>query len=174
MSLDKLVDSTQLDADLTSVANAIRTKGGTSAQLAFPADFISAIEAISGGGDSGEIDGVFYDLHYALVTVGGNSVTTALAATNYLLGLAGAQNPGALVVWGAIDDPETRVNNQLFGHVLNSIGTAYSQSGNSNRKLYRWRNNAMQNSCQETSGYDGKLVAGTKVWIIWVSGVAPT
>ena len=53
MSVDKLVDSTQLDADLTSVANAIRTKGGTSASLAFPADFISAINAISGGGGTG-------------------------------------------------------------------------------------------------------------------------
>lgn len=46
MSVDKLVDSTQLDADLTSVADAIRTKGGTSAQLAFPNGFISAVEAI--------------------------------------------------------------------------------------------------------------------------------
>lgn len=55
MSVDKLVDSTQLDADLTSVANAIRTKGGTSAALAFPADFVSAIAAIpSGGGGSVE------------------------------------------------------------------------------------------------------------------------
>lgn len=54
MSVDKLVDSTQLDADLTSVANAIRTKGGTSASLAFPADFVSAIAAIptGGGGNS--------------------------------------------------------------------------------------------------------------------------
>ena len=50
MSVDKLVDSTQLDADLTSVANAIRTKGGTSASLAFPADFVSAIAAIPTGG----------------------------------------------------------------------------------------------------------------------------
>lgn len=38
--------------DLTSVANAIRTKGGTSAQLAFPAGFVSAIEAIPTGGGS--------------------------------------------------------------------------------------------------------------------------
>ena len=52
MALDKLVDSTQLDADLTSVANAIRTKGGTSASLAFPADFVSAIAAIPSGGGS--------------------------------------------------------------------------------------------------------------------------
>lgn len=57
MAVDKLVDSTQLDTDLTSVANAIRTKGGTSAQLAFPAGFVSAIDAIpTGGGDLDEID----------------------------------------------------------------------------------------------------------------------
>ena len=53
MSVDKLVDSSQLDTDLTSVANAIRTKGGTSAQLAFPAGFVSAIENIPSGGVSG-------------------------------------------------------------------------------------------------------------------------
>lgn len=53
MSVDKLVDSSQLDTDLTSVANAIRTKGGTSAQLAFPAGFVSAVQAIpTGGGGS--------------------------------------------------------------------------------------------------------------------------
>lgn len=46
MSLDKLVDSTQLDSDLTSVANTIRTKGGTNSTLAFPSDFVSAINAL--------------------------------------------------------------------------------------------------------------------------------
>lgn len=50
MSVDKLVDSTQLDADITSVANAIRTKGGTSASLAFPAGFVQAIGDIPTGG----------------------------------------------------------------------------------------------------------------------------
>lgn len=49
MAVDKLVDSTQLDADLTSIANAIRTKGGTSASLAFPAGFVSAVQAIPTG-----------------------------------------------------------------------------------------------------------------------------
>lgn len=49
MAVDKLVDSTQLDADLTSIANVIRTKGGTSAQLAFPSEFVSAINAITTG-----------------------------------------------------------------------------------------------------------------------------
>lgn len=55
MAVDKLVDSTQLDADLTSVANAIRTKGGTSAQLAFPAGFISAIQNLGGDGLTNEV-----------------------------------------------------------------------------------------------------------------------
>ena len=50
MSVDKLVDSSQLDADLTSVANAIRAKSGGSSQLAFPAGFVSEIGNISGGG----------------------------------------------------------------------------------------------------------------------------
>ena len=49
MAVDKLVDSTQLDADLTSVANAIRAKGGTSASLVFPSGFVSAVQAIPTG-----------------------------------------------------------------------------------------------------------------------------
>lgn len=54
MALDKLVDSTQLDSGLTSVANAIRAKSGGSSQLAFPAGFVSEIGNIpTGGGGSG-------------------------------------------------------------------------------------------------------------------------
>lgn len=37
-------------SDLSSVATAIRTKGGTSAQLAFPAGFVSSIADIPSGG----------------------------------------------------------------------------------------------------------------------------
>lgn len=46
----KLVNATSLDAGLTDIADAIRTKGGTSASLAFPAGFVSAIAAIPTGG----------------------------------------------------------------------------------------------------------------------------
>lgn len=38
------------DTELTSVANSIRTAGGTSSLLTFPNGFISAINDISGGG----------------------------------------------------------------------------------------------------------------------------
>lgn len=62
MAVDKLVDSSQLDADLTSVANAIRAKGGTSAQLAFPAGFVSAVEAIEAGTSEEE---AYLDRHFS-------------------------------------------------------------------------------------------------------------
>lgn len=52
MAVDKLVDSSQLDADLTSVANAIRAKSGGVSQLAFPAGFVSEIGNIPTGGGS--------------------------------------------------------------------------------------------------------------------------
>ena len=51
MAYDKIVDSAVLDAGLTSVADAIRQKGGTSASLSFPQGFVDAIGEISGGGE---------------------------------------------------------------------------------------------------------------------------
>ena len=50
MAIDKAIDSVKLESNLTSIADAIREKGGTSEQLAFPAGFVSAIGAISAGG----------------------------------------------------------------------------------------------------------------------------
>ena len=35
------------DTELTSIADAIRTKGGTSTSLVYPTGFVSAIEAIA-------------------------------------------------------------------------------------------------------------------------------
>lgn len=48
MAYDKVVDSSVLNAGLTKIADAIRAKGGTSGQLAFPDGLAAAIEA--GGG----------------------------------------------------------------------------------------------------------------------------
>ena len=46
MAYDKAVDSAVLDAGLTSVADAIRAKVGTSAQLNFPDGFTATVKAI--------------------------------------------------------------------------------------------------------------------------------
>ena len=88
MSVDKLVDSTQLDADLTSVANAIRTKGGTSASLAFPAEFVSAIAAIPSGGSG---------LKYATgtFTIPSDDNGNPTIWVNHSLG----ETPGFVMIW---------------------------------------------------------------------------
>ena len=57
MATYKVVDADQLNADMTSVADSIRTKGGTTDALAWPDGYKTAIEAIQtggGGGSSGE------------------------------------------------------------------------------------------------------------------------
>lgn len=48
----KAVDADQLGIDLTCVADAIRQKGGTSALLAFPSEFVDAITALDASGGS--------------------------------------------------------------------------------------------------------------------------
>lgn len=53
MAYDKMVDSAQLDAGLSEIAGAIRAKGGTTDQLAFPAGFRLAVEALPTGGTNG-------------------------------------------------------------------------------------------------------------------------
>lgn len=89
MAVDKLVDSAQLDADLTSIADAIRTKGGTSAQLAFPAEFVSAIDAIpTGGGGEWTTGGIATNsepsgaLNITVSTVGEYAFTRKSAITS--------------------------------------------------------------------------------------------
>ena len=71
MAYDKVVDSASLDSKLTQVADAIRTKGNTGADLQFPSGFISAIQAIQTGGGTtpgapGDI--TFYDYDGTIVT----------------------------------------------------------------------------------------------------------
>lgn len=48
MAENKVVNITQLEADLTSIANAIREKAGVSDTLVFPDGFASAIASIAG------------------------------------------------------------------------------------------------------------------------------
>lgn len=58
MALDKVVDSAALDAEMTSIANAIRAKTGNTDTLAWPDGFATAIAGITGGG----VIGLAYDM----------------------------------------------------------------------------------------------------------------
>lgn len=51
----RVVDADKLDADLTTVADAIRAKGGTSEKLAFPDGLVSAVEGIETASVLGEL-----------------------------------------------------------------------------------------------------------------------
>lgn len=159
MSVDKLVDSTQLDADLTSVANAIRTKGGTSAQLAFPAEFVSAIEDIEtgGGGDSGTIESDFINLEYAIVTVGVNTVSVATQVIPYLLGLAGFATTNYSCGWFGVVEHSSYVNNQAICMDAPTINQSI-------QKFYRYRNGAAS-SANLGNSYDAVLPVGSKYLI---------
>ena len=57
MATYKVVDADQLNADMSSVADSIRTKGGTTEALAWPDGYKTAIEAIQTGGGGGGSSG---------------------------------------------------------------------------------------------------------------------
>lgn len=59
MAVDKRIDSVQLDSDLTSIANAIRAKGGQTGEIVFPSGFISEIQAIPSGGGATKMLGEY-------------------------------------------------------------------------------------------------------------------
>lgn len=156
MAVDKLVDSTQLDSDLTSVANAIRAKSGGSSQLAFPAGFVSEIQAIpSGGGSSNRIDSDNYCIVYGIVTVGSNTVTKAPQVREYLQGLLGVNTTGTYVKywWGIVDWDGTAVNNLALCTDQNSTN------------FYRYRNGAIS-SVSNSANYDAVIRNGDKYLII--------
>lgn len=108
MAVDKLVDSTQLDADLTSVANAIRTKGGTSAQLAFPAEFVSAINAIPSGGGSN-----WKKLASQEFTV--NTTSTSNTSVGNIQITLSDYNDKNIVVWVHVRDKAGKRNGYHYG-----------------------------------------------------------
>lgn len=79
MAYDKLCDSAVLDAGLKQIADAIREKGGTSDNLAFPAGMAEAIAAIEAGVDLGEL----FDAKVATGSFIPSSGTTEVANVDF-------------------------------------------------------------------------------------------
>lgn len=97
MAVNKLVDSGQLDSDLSDVADAIRTKGGTSSQLSFPDGFISAIEDIPSGSTGAKfVKGTF---------------TTPTSGNSYTLDFGETFSGNYIVIIEATDDTKTAIMN---------------------------------------------------------------
>lgn len=70
-------------ADLTDIAEAIRAKGGTSAQLQFPSGFVDAVEAIETGGGGASATGSF-TVTSSYIT---SKVITHNLGTNHVFGI---------------------------------------------------------------------------------------
>lgn len=145
MALDKVIDSAVLDAGLTSVADAIRAKGGTSEQLAFPDGFVSAVEGIQAGGGDNQLS-PYLKVTDNFVTVGANTITGAASAKNYLCS-CGYKN--ALLVL----QEDATVDSQIV--VCGVIGA--TEHG----FYYRIRNGALNEITGKNDTYDAFLVEGT-------------
>lgn len=89
MALDKAVDSSALDADLKTVADAIRSKGGTSATLSFPEGMASAINAISTGVMVQQKNGTFRTDYSGKATVNCGFKPDAVFITGTVSGYTG-------------------------------------------------------------------------------------
>lgn len=143
MSLDKLVDSTQLDSDLTSVANAIRTKGGTSAQLAFPAGFVSAIGDIPTGG--GTPSNISVKIENSSNSSGAVAIQTVLYNSTVKAITAGGQNSTSISTGGSttknmLNQDGTicfNCNVALSAVTYNGVACAYQQSGSGSARPTR-------------------------------------
>lgn len=53
MAVDKAIDSTDFDSKLTTVADAIRTAGGTTESMSFPSGMVEAISVLKSGSEAG-------------------------------------------------------------------------------------------------------------------------
>lgn len=171
MAVDKLVDSTQLDADLTSVANAIRTKGGTSGSLAFPAGFVSAIAAISGGGLPVSVLNHETVTPSSLVT-SSNQITLELSACESYLLVAYPESdfaPDSSVTLLFFAAKGNGLSSSSFGVLLRANGTQGTDGTGGFGSF-----NASTGVLKYPSGNYCNLKAGTTYhfWLFEIGGVA--
>jgi hypothetical protein len=86
------------DTELTSVANAIRIKGGTNSQLVFPDGFVSAIGNISGGGGSSDFSTAEVTFISVSDTYGANATTVDNDSLKHETYEVSPQNPVTVTV----------------------------------------------------------------------------
>ena len=169
------------DTDLTSVANAIRTKGGTSASLSFPSGFIDAINAISGGG--GSLPSFMSKLDSGVIEPESN------ITSNYQVSHNLGEMPAGILVWtdegelAGDGDTSLRCMLMIRDKIYNSSNAgrysvvylyrasqgpvAYAEYG-TNLGIRGWWNSPYDYFTIYVAGETGKLLAGRKYyWIAW-------
>ena len=147
------------DTDITSVANAIRTAGGTSAQLEFPSGFVTAIGNISGGGSSQPVaTGTFTG------TTAGSKVTinTGYTGSGYLIAVLIYPSVGAYKSGSSIATLAQQYAVVEYIRVKCDISTTptYNGSGDENKGSYlvTYKNSSSDATAHSSSyGKDGTM-----------------
>lgn len=137
-----MADYLATDTDLTNIANAIRTKGGTSAQLTFPLGFVDAVSAIPTGGitpagtkqitltDNGTTTEDVTNYASAQITVAipvynGEIVTPAYNVTVALTNPASASDFRSCTIYEMLDIQSS----DYLNHLGDVLGTVDSPTG---------------------------------------------
>lgn len=121
MAYDKVIDSSVLEANLKSVANAIRTKGGTSANLAFPTGFVNAISAIEAGGGN---------MEKREITIASDNVSTSARELTLLTNNAFVKEHYAKDGFYVVLRPKSSITNKVgYGALLIYHGNRQLASG---------------------------------------------
>ena len=151
MALDKLVDSEQLNAALTNIANKIRSKTGKSSELSFPNDFESEIESIQtgGGGDTPVASP-------ALTLIDWEGTILKEYSSDDALALAALPAPNTLSTYSRVDhellsfqewnwslaDIKTWINNHSGENLL--VGAIYTTTDNQDHNY--WKSSRFENT----------------------------
>ena len=80
MAVDRAIDSTEFDSKLTTVADAIRTAGGTTEPMSFPSGMVEAIAAIQAGSGGIELNG--YQVSEGSFTISSDTSTFSNYSTS--------------------------------------------------------------------------------------------
>ena len=172
------VDSDQLDADLTAVADKIRAKGGTSEQLDFPSGFEAAIDAISTGVEL-NFDVVAYATEEALLAATPKENTigfiTTTAITSWIFSATAPAESAEGMVWISTGTSSTVEFNALKKNAIQVYPisvkqyvdgtwvsvTAYSRQGGEWKSWITYLYKAGDECTDVTGGWQGRAWKST-------------
>lgn len=132
MAYDKVVDSAVLDAGLKQIADAIREKGGTFDNLAFPAAMAEAIAAIEAGG--GGCD--FFAAYGTYIPAENHDGVSVYFDTGIKYGNQTFNDDCTFILWK--NSGYTRVNGsyEFLFRTSNNSGYSYSYGTRPNGSVY--------------------------------------
>lgn len=167
------------DTELTSIANAIRAKGGTSGSLVFPSGFVSAIENISGGG----LPDAYQEVDY-LQSTGTQYIDTGLTGDidtewivefsdfdrngNNYAGPFGIAATGAkvIVVCGGQVRVYTSFGNKQDVYYNTATASATEWATSTKRKISISKNGVYEDDTQKLAAYDNPTYSSSNLTMV--------